>query len=274
MPSAKTVASAFLFFVLALVALQWLTDMVRPENLLLEVPKVKLFAWLESPFSYLYLHLFTVVPILFLSFDKNVHYYKKWRFLFPAIAIMGFIFILWDIFFAAKGVWGFNDAYVSGIFWMGLPLEEWMFFITVPFACVFIYECLNYYVRRDLLFRSDKPLSISLILVFLITGLMHWSQMYTATTFLIAGGLLTWHFICVPNSYRTRFYLAYLVSWIPFLIVNGVLTGAYTKSPVVIYNPEEYLGIRITSVPLEDSVYSFILFLGVVTIFESFRSRG
>ncbi|NUO01894.1 MAG: lycopene cyclase domain-containing protein [Saprospiraceae bacterium] len=234
---------------------------------------MKLISWLESRNTYLYLHLFTVVPIVFLSFDKNVHYYKNWRFLFPAIALVAMVFIGWDVFFTVKGIWGFNDQYVLGLFLSELPLEEWMFFITVPFACVFIYECLNFYVKKDWLLRFDQPISIFLSALFLVIGFLNWPRMYTATTFILAGAFLLWHFLTVPNSYRTRFYLAYAVSWIPFLLVNGVLTGAYTEYPVVIYNPEEYLGIRITAVPIEDSVFGFILFLGVVTLYERFRRR-
>ncbi len=268
----RNAASLILAIAVVAVAGQWLTDTVNPDNLLLEVPKVAMLSWLESSNTYLYLHLFTVVPILFLSFDKNVHYYKKWRFLFPAILPVAILFILWDVFFAFKEVWGFNHTYVLGIFLSGLPVEEWLFFITIPFACVFVYECLNFYVGKDLLFRFDKPISIGLVLLFIVVGLTNWSRMYTATTFLLTGALLAWHFMCVPNSYRTRFFLAFAVIMIPFLLINGVLTGAYTQYPVVIYNPEEYLGIRITSVPVEDAVYGFLLFLGVVTLYERFRS--
>ena len=98
---------------LLLVGIQWLTDGVRPDNLLLEVPKVRLLPWLETPWAYFYLHFFTFVPIFALSFDKNVHYHKKWKPLLPAIAIVGGVFILWDVFFTVKGVWGFNDHYFA-----------------------------------------------------------------------------------------------------------------------------------------------------------------
>lgn len=257
-----------------LVAIQWLTDPVQVGNLQLEVPKVKLLPWLETPFTYFYLHIFTFVPVFLLSFDRRVHYYRKWKFLLPAVAIVGAVFILWDIFFTVKGVWGFNDRYLSGWRLLRLPVEEWLFFFTVPFACIFIYECLNYYVKRDLLASLEKVLTPLLIVIFLATGIVFWSHMYTATTFLLTGGFLLFHYWFVDGAYRSRFYFAYLVSWIPFLLVNGVLTGGYTQEPVVIYNPPEFLGIRITSVPLDDSVYSFLLLLGTVTVFEAGRKNS
>ena len=54
-------------------------------------------------------------------------------------------------------------------------------------------------------------------------------------------------------------------------MINGILTGGYTQEPVVIYNPEEYLGIRVTSVPLDDAIYGLLLIFSIITIFESFR---
>lgn len=256
------------------VTVLWLTNTVQKDQLLLSVPQVRLIPWLESSYTYFYLHLFTIVPVFLLSFDKNVHYYKKWRYLMPAIGITATVFILWDVFFTAVGVWGFNHSYLSGLFLWGLPVEEWLFFLTVPFACVFIYECLNFYIKRDLLAGVSPFISVGLMILFFGLGIVFWSNLYTSTTCLLSGFFLLYHLLYIDGHYRSRFYLAYLVSWLPFLIVNGVLTGGYTQAPIVIYNPEEYLGIRITSVPLDDSIYSFLLLFSTTTLFEHFRSNS
>ena len=154
-----------------------------------------------------------------------------------------------------------------------LPMEEWLFFFTVPFACVFIYECLNYYLDKDLLKPVEPLLTPVLIVLFFFVGGSHFFRMYTATTFWLTGSFLLYHYLFLDGGYRSRFYLAYAVSWLPFLLVNGVLTGGYTEQPIVLYNPDEYLGIRLTSIPLDDSVYSFLLLLGVVTLFEHLRKK-
>lgn len=257
---------------LLLVLLQWRLDTVRPDQLLYQVPVWAKWPWLETRWTYFYLHLFTVVPVLLLSFDKNVHYYRKWRYLFPAMLPVAFFFIVWDVVFTQRGVWGFNADYFSGWSLLGLPVEEWLFFLTVPFACIFIYECLNFYLKRDILAKAESVITPLLMIVFLVVGGYHFNQMYTATTFLLAAALLGYHYLFEPAAQRSRFYLAYLVIWIPFLLVNGVLTGGFTEAPVVVYHPEEYLGIRIGAVPLDDSVYNFLMLLGVVTLFERFRS--
>jgi lycopene cyclase domain-containing protein len=258
---------------LLLVGWQWLFEPVQPDNLLYAVPQVKLLPWLETPWAYFYLHALTFIPVFALSFDRNVHYYKKWKPLLPAIAIMAAIFVAWDVFFTAWGVWGFNKAYFAGLKVLHLPVEEWLFFFTVPFACVFIYECLNFYVKKDLLAPLEKGITLALIVLFLAVGFVHWGRQYTSTTFLLSGFFLLYHYLFLDGSYRSRFYLAYLVSLLPFLLVNGVLTGGYTAQPIVIYNPEEYLGLRITSVPVDDAVYGFLLLFGVVTLFERWRKE-
>ncbi len=270
----RTPGRRLLFFIalFALVALQWITDTVEPGHFLMETDKVRLIPWLESPFSYFYLHAFTVLPVLALSFDRNVHYYRKWKALFPAILGVGGLFIAWDAVFTQRGVWGFNHVYLTGWEAFGLPVEEWLFFLTVPFACVFIYECLNFYIKPDLLGAFEKYITLFLIVSFTLIGVWHWSRMYTATTFLLTAGFLLYHYLFEPAFYRGRFYLAYLVILIPFLVVNGVLTGGYTKAPIVIYNPDEYLGLRITSVPADDVVYGFLLVFMVVSWFERRKS--
>ena len=261
------------FIPLLVVGVQWMTDPVQPGNLMMETPKVMLVPWLESNHTYLLLNLLTFIPVFLLSFDRNVHYYRKWKYLFPAIAITGMPFLLWDAFFTLKGVWGFNDNYFLGPRLLYLPMEEWLFFFTVPFACVFIYECLNFYLPLQWPASLEKWITASLILSLLFLGFARWSHMYTATTFLLTGFFLLFHLLFLEGRYRIRIYLAYLLSWIPFLLVNGALTGAFTAEPVVCYNPDEYFGIRISSVPIDDSVYSLLLLLIVVTFFEFFRKN-
>jgi lycopene cyclase domain-containing protein len=257
----------------ATVGVQWLWEPVQSGILLEEVPRSGQLDFLESRWTYFYLHLFTFFPVFFLSFDKNVHYYKKWKYLLPGILLVGGFFILWDVFFTWREVWGFNERYFAGLRFAYLPLEEWLFFFTVPFACVFIYECLNFYLKKDILLPLEPVLTPLLISLFLIVGFLFWGRLYTSSTFLWSGFFLLYHQLFIPQGkhYRSRFYLAFLVSLVPFLLVNGVLTGGYTDAPVVIYNPEEYLGVRIGSVPLDDSIYSFLLLLGVVTFFEKYR---
>jgi lycopene cyclase domain-containing protein len=59
---------------------------------------------------------------------------------------------------------------------------------------------------------------------------------------------------------------------IPFFIVNGVLTGSWIDNQVVWYNDAENLGIRIGTIPVEDSIYAYSMILMNLFFFEYFCS--
>lgn len=113
--------------------------------------------------SYLLINFLTILFPLILSFDKRVRFYEKWKYIFPGLFITGLLFLIWDYLFTVYEVWSFNPAYIMGLYILDLPLEEILFFITVPFACIFIYECLNYYLKTDLLKPVSKYISWFLI---------------------------------------------------------------------------------------------------------------
>ena len=48
---------------------------------------------------------------------------------------------------------------------------------------------------------------------------------------------------------------------IPFLIINGALTGLFFDQTVVWYNNKEILGLRIFTIPVEDAFYAHQLIL-------------
>jgi lycopene cyclase domain-containing protein len=71
-----------------------------------------------------------------------------------------------------------------------------------------------------------------------------------------------------------RLYLAFGMILIPFFIVNGILTGSFIDDQVVWYNNDENLGIRIGTIPLEDTFYALLLFTMNVSLYEWLRARS
>ena len=71
----------------------------------------------------------------------------------------------------------------------------------------------------------------------------------------------------------TDFMLTYLIALIPFLIVNSILTGSFTEEPVVWYNDTHNFGIRLGTIPLEDTVYNLLLLLLSTFFTHYFHTR-
>jgi lycopene cyclase domain-containing protein len=73
-------------------------------------------------------------------------------------------------------------------------------------------------------------------------------------------------------EYLSRFYIAFLIILVPFFIVNGILTGTGLEEPVVWYNDDENLGIRLLTIPIEDIGYAFTMIFGNVFLIEKFKA--
>lgn len=217
----------------------------------------------DKHYTYLLLNLGSIIFPFLLSFDKKVAFYKKWPQLLWGIGLTGAFFIVWDVLKTHYGIWSFNPEYIVGIYIINLPLEEWLFFITVPYACVFIYACLNAYLP-DYLSKPSKYIAPTLIVALLILAAANYTRTYTVVTFTFTAIFLGIYMAFFKNRLGGRFWMAYLVHLVPFFIINGFLTSL----PVVIYNDAENLGIRVGTVPIEDTIYSMLLLLMNIGIME------
>lgn len=219
-------------------------------------------------FTYLLLLLATISVPLFLSFEKKVQFYKNLKYILPAIFVTAALYWIWDIKFTKGGVWSFNPDYTLGKQYLGLPIEEWLFFIVVPYACTFIYEVLKYYLKKYEYGNLFVAFSLVLIIAFGLITYFFRSQIYTFMTFLFSTIYLT--YTIFRNKFKphlTKFYFAYFVSLVPFLIVDGILTSL----PVVQYHPLTILNIRVFNIPVEDFSYFFLMMLMVITIYENLK---
>lgn len=212
------------------------------------------------PLYLLILILSASLPIL-LSFDKKVHFYRNWKALFPSMIITGSIYLAADIIFAKQGIWGFNPSYHSGILILGLPFEEWLFFIVIPYASVFIHYVVVYYFPK--LVAGNKFIRIFsaiLILFLLSVVVLNNDKAYTVFNFSLFIIVLVMA-LFDQSGLLNRYIFSFLFILIPFLIVNGILTGTSIPGEVVWYSDRAILGIRILTIPIEDVGYAFSLIL-------------
>jgi lycopene cyclase domain-containing protein len=220
-------------------------------------------------FTYLLINLISVSFPLAFSGSKRFGFGSRLKQAWLAVALSAIPFILWDILFTHLGVWGFNEKYILGYHFFNLPLEEVLFFLAIPFACLFIYQ---QFLRMNLRPLPDGLTTLIwafLGLAFLMLALFNLDKIYTLSVGILAGGaaaFLAWF----RPRYSRPLMLALIFQYLPFLLVNGILTYL----PVVIYDGEAFMGYRIGTIPLEDSLYSFVMLVGPVAIYEFLGKRS
>ena len=201
-----------------------------------------------------------LVPFVY-SFDSRMNYAKRWKSVVTGIIITAIVYIVWDIIFTKIGVWSFNPRYHSGIEFFDLPIEEWLFFICIPYASIFIHFAFHYFFPKVSL--SDKTVRVIYLIIMamlLPTIVLHYDKWYTLVNYSFLVLVLTYTILKVPTILNT-YFITFLIILVPFSIVNGILTGSFIDEPVVSYNNAENLGIRLGTIPIEDIGYAFSMLL-------------
>ena len=213
-----------------------------------------------------------IVPFLF-SFHPKLKFYKHWKYLFPSIFITMLVFIPWDVIFTINSFRGFNPDYYLEYTIFSLPIEEWLFFICIPYACIFTHYSLQYlFPNMRLSSKFSKTISYTLLVIFTLGAVVFYDKWYTVID-LAYGAILLFIVMKVSPKILESFYLTFLVMLLPFFLVNGVLTGSWIENPVVWYNNAENLGIRMGTIPVEDSVYAFTMILSSLFLMQLFSKR-
>jgi len=90
-------------------------------------------------------------------------------------------------------------------------------------------------------------------------------RIYTLHSFTTSAVLIM---ICLLKykDLIAKFYVSYAFILIPFLVVNGLLTGSLIENEIVWYNSMEMIGTRIGTIPVEDFSYGFSLLLSILII--------
>lgn len=201
------------------------------------------------------------------SFNKDMRFIKHIKNLMISIPLTGLLFIVWDIWFTSIGVWGFNDMYYLGLTICNMPIEEWLFFFCIPYACVFTHYAIQHFKTNWVLTTTlTKTITIGLIVLSIGLVLFNSDKLYTFVNFTVLAIVLAIGLIYYLNLLK-RFYISFLFIIIPFLLVNGVLTGSLIKQEVVWYNHSENLNIQLFTIPIEDAGYAFsLLFINIILL--------
>lgn len=237
-------------------------------------------------YTYLFVDLCCLAVPFLSSFHPKIQFYKSWNSLLLATAIMMLIFIPLDMLYTYWGIWGFNPQYTVKHPIINLPLEEFLFFICIPYASLFTYFCLKKFQPVLKHPHFWKRVAWVYCILNLIVALIFYHRAYTFLYHLFSAMLLAWCLVREKVLWMSRFMLTYTLILIPFIISNGVLTGLQfwrypllhsqpdmIQSCIVWYNNTENLGVRLFSIPLDDIAYGSAMLLTVVFIFEKLEEK-
>jgi len=209
--------------------------------------------------SYLLFNLLILtLPIISkLIYQKTI--LPKTSYFILSAAIVAVIFIVWDIKVTDKW-WFFNNQYILGVKFFKLPIEEVLFFFTVPFSCLIIFLNLN----------SLIPLKINfdfyffLIFIFLILSFyfLKKGKAYPFVVFLLLS-------VNIFLDYFLRVYLLNQLAFYIYLAIVTVLTFVFnyylTSKKIITYSKNYKTNFLITTIPFEDFIYGInLLYLNLI----------
>lgn len=211
-------------------------------------------------------------PLLFTLFYVDL--VKQWKSFLISTCVVAAVFLVWDAYFTSYQIWNFNSSYCIGWEILGMPLEEWLFFFVIPFCSLFIHFALfHYFPNIKLNQNTTRIISIVLIVATIALILLYPDKMYTLVNFSLFAMILLLGLLYHLKTLQ-QFYLSFILILIPFILVNGLLTGAFTDNPVVSYDNSENMNIRAITIPLEDFAYAFTMLFGNLLLFERLNQRN
>ena len=219
-------------------------------------------------FEYLLFNLIVIAGPVISQFNRQIKHISQWRLKLLTNGIVMIPYIIWDILVTGSH-WSFNKTYTLDFQLFGLPIGEWLFFITVPFGCLLVWETLP-----DT--QLSTPLrSLRYVRTVLHTGLpigawiFSTGKQYTGLVLFCIG------LVGLTDTLLRIELLRQLKTYIFLGIVSGLImifNGYLTARPVVLYGEAYQMGYRIFTIPVEDFGYGLTLMLFNVMLYEKLRA--
>ncbi len=249
------------------------TQVIIPSEFALEVYHLIYISDFETPYLYFIHHALVFIPVFLVTlvytrfYQADFQFRKVW--LLPTFLVAA-LYIFWDLLFSHLRIWGFNEKYTSDLRIGFFPMEEILWFLVIPFACLFIYTLI---AKKEI----KKPINAGWIYMVIasVAGLFYiwqFDRLYSATA---AGSviLVLLYSYVYFNDGIYNYFKTFIVMCIPLFLFDGLLTGMFTQEPVVVYNPLEFSNIRIVSIPIEDFMFGFSYIYAIILCKDFLISR-
>ncbi len=213
---------------------------------------------------YLYLNLAIIAFPLIFSFERRIKFYTKIKPLASALFLVGIFYIAWDVFATYRGHWSFNPTYVNQTEFLGLPLEEILFFVTVPYSCLFVYASVVHFLGDKELFAAKKWIPAVIATLVGLSAFGFHNKEYTFLAILSVVLSILFASLVNVHLFSSRAYWIYiLLTLMLFLIFNYILTSY----PVVQYSPNAITAFRVFTIPIEDFLFNFSMLTNYLTVY-------
>ncbi len=212
--------------------------------------------------EYLLFNLIVAVPVLVLSLFPPPFFVRRWGAAFRAVLLAAVPFLVWDALVAGRH-WWWNPRFVLGPRLFGLPVEEILFFFTVPFASLFSWETL-FHGERDAPRSALRVLYAPALLLVPLGAFLFVTEGREYTGLALAAFGLT-ALLDLLTGTRVLARPSFLRLTVFVAVCTTVFNGYLTARPVVLYDPRYQLGAHVGTIPVEDYVYGLgLVFLAAV----------
>ena len=152
-----------------------------------------------------------------------------------------FFFVALGTFICMEGITWLTHKYVMhGFLWYlhedhhqpgynSIFEKNDLFFVCIPYACVFTYFALEYLLKDKTLCQSNIP-AITLVMICIISCIVFYDKKYTFTTAFGLLGTLLYTIFLRKNT--NKILLSYIAILPFFFMSNGILTGSFLEEPI------------------------------------------
>lgn len=218
--------------------------------------------------EYLLFNLVVIIVPFVAGFFPRTRYVHMWPQVFGAALIVLVPYIIWDIQVTGRH-WWFNELYTMDWRLLGLPPGEWLFFITVPFSCLYIWYMLPESWSE---FRVDARIWRLVLFVLLPLSFVLWlsGKEYSALAALAMGLTPIVDLLLKTHIFKQLKTLVF----IPTVVgLTFIFNTWLTWRPVVLYGVEYQLDVRLGTIPLEDFFYGMSHLCYCAIVFEWLKKR-